>query len=186
MNKDMIKKNKGHHVLLVPPAYRLDRYGFELPAVTDDDWWLIESVEDDGVTIKDPRSGHFRLLGYDHIYKYTSDGVKAGASRGLLSLHVQLTVQANDVRVTPNARPGEPVPPKKPEVHELEVDLNWPDKSGLQKRLASEGYTLGWTHRARGNGLIASGTHERVMEADGRGGFSTFKTPDGMILLQYR
>ena len=48
----MIKRNVGHHVLLVPQAYRLDKYGFEVPPGTDDDWWLIESVEDAGVTIR--------------------------------------------------------------------------------------------------------------------------------------
>jgi hypothetical protein len=185
MKKDMIKKNVGDHVLLVPQAYRLDKFGFEVRPVRDDDWWLIESVEDEGVTIREPGTGHGRLLGYDHIKSYASDGVLAGAKRGQLLLNVQVTVQGNDVRITPTPRPGEPVPPKTPQVHEQEVDLSWPDTGGLQKRLVTQGYELGWTHRARGNGLIANGTHERVMEPDGHGSWTTFRTRDGMILIKF-
>ena len=114
MNKDMMKKNVNAHVLLIPPACRLDHIGLESKTTVDDDWWRVESVEDDGVKISDPRTGHFRTLGYDHIYKFTSDGTKDGAARGFLSLHVQMFVQGNDVRVVPNARPGEPVPPTRP------------------------------------------------------------------------
>jgi hypothetical protein len=33
MKKDMIKKNVGDHVLLVPQAQRLDKHGFVLAAV---------------------------------------------------------------------------------------------------------------------------------------------------------
>lgn len=183
MNKEMLRKSVGHHVLLVPPAYRLDRRGFVLAPVTDDDWWLVESVSDDGVTIKDPRTGHFRLLGFDHIKDYTTDGVKAGAKRGQLLLKVQVTVQGNDVRITPNARPGESVPPKTPEVNEQEVTLSWPNTNGFCKRLVAEGHSLHWTDRARANGLIANGAHERVMEPDGRGGFRTFTTRPRMILI---
>jgi hypothetical protein len=87
MNRNMMKKNVHSHVLLQPPAYRLDHNGFEVMAV-EDDWWLVQEITDEGVTISDPRSGHFRLLGYDHIQKFTSDGMKQGAKRGFLTLLV--------------------------------------------------------------------------------------------------
>jgi hypothetical protein len=108
MNKDMMKKNVGSHVLLQPPAYHLDHNGLEVKLVIDDDWWLVQNVTDDGVTISDPRTGHVRLLGYDHIQKFTSDGVKSGSKRGFLTLLVQVYVQGNEVRVMPT-RPGEPL-----------------------------------------------------------------------------
>jgi hypothetical protein len=85
MNKEMMKRNVSSHVLLQPPAYRLDHNGFAVKAV-EDDWWLVQEVTDEGVTISDPRTGHFRLLGYDHIHRFTSDGVKQGAKRGFLTL----------------------------------------------------------------------------------------------------
>lgn len=90
MKKDMVKRNLGDQVLLVPQAYRLDKYGFEVRPVREDDWWLIESVEDEGVTIREPGTGHCRLLGYDHIKSYPSDGVKADVKRGQLLLNVQV------------------------------------------------------------------------------------------------
>jgi len=116
----MMKKNVHAHVLLQPQAYRLDQNGFVVKPAVDDDWWLIQSVTDDGVTISDPRTGHFRLLGYDHIQKFTSDGIKNGARRGFVTLLVQLYVQGIDVRILPT-RPGEPLPPSQPKV----VEKRW-------------------------------------------------------------
>lgn len=186
MNKDMMKKNVNAHVLLVPPACRLDHNGLELKATVDDDWWRVESVDDDGVKISDPRTGHFRTLGYDHIYKFTSDGTKNGAVRGFLSLHVQVFVQGNNVRVVPNARPGEPLPPRQPEIVEKMVDIGYPAASGIQQRLESHGYTLGWTRPERVNGLIDLEGYEGVVEGDARGRLATFRTRDGLVLLKRR
>jgi hypothetical protein len=91
MNKTMMKKNIGAHVLLIPPAYRLDRNGFELKAM-DDDSWFVQDVTDEGVTISDSM-GYRKTLAYDHVYKFTSDEPKNGVRRGFLTLHVQLIVQ---------------------------------------------------------------------------------------------
>lgn len=179
-----MKKNVGSHVLLVPPACRLNGEGFEIAGV-EDDWWLVQSVTDDGVTISDPRTGHFRLLGYDHVYKFTSDGTRNGTARGFLSLHVQLIVQGNDVRVVPNARPGEPVKPKEPEVRPQVVQISYPDTSGMQAALAAQGFTLGWARADRAHGLKKEG-HEEVLEPDGRGGYFSLRTRDGLVLLKHR
>lgn len=184
MNKDMMKKNVGSHVLLVPPACRLNKDGFELAAV-EDDWWLVQSVADDGVTISDPRTGHCRLLGYDHIYKFTSDGTRKGPARGFLSLHVQLTVQGSDVRVVPNARPGEPVKPREPEVRPQVVQIGYPDTSGMQAKLTAEGFTIGWARAERVHGLKKEG-YEEALEPDGRGGYVALRTRDGLVLLKHR
>jgi len=186
MNKDMMKKNVHAHVLLQPPACRLDANGFEVKITVSDDWWLIQSVEDDGVIIADPRTGHFRLLGYDHIQKFTSDGVKAGAKRGYLTLHVQIFVQGNDVRVVPNARPGESVPAKTPAVVEKTVEFQYPNITGLAAQLTGEGWDLGWVRSDQVESRIAVGGWQIVLEPDSYGGLSRFRTRDGLVLLKRR
>lgn len=110
MNKDMMKKNVHARVRLLPTACRLDHNGLELPPIEDE--WIVRAVSDEGVEISNPRTSHVRMLGYDHIYKFTTDGSTGGFRRGFLSLHVQLIIQGNEVRILPNARPGEPVRPE--------------------------------------------------------------------------
>jgi hypothetical protein len=108
MNKDQMKNNVGKRVLLQPPARRVRMDG-SVQAAEPDDWWLIEEVTPSGVKLSDPSTGHFRVLGHDHIQKFTSDQPRDGFERGFLTLHVQLVVQGNGVDVVPNARPGESV-----------------------------------------------------------------------------
>jgi hypothetical protein len=182
MNKDMMKKNVHSHVLLQPPAYRLDHNGFEVNAVVDD-WWLVQEVADAGVTISDPRSGHFRLLGYDHIQKFTSDGMKQGAKRGFLTLLVQLYVQGNDVRVLPT-RPGEPLPPPRPVVADKIVELSYPTASGIQQRLEARGYALSWVRPERVGSIELKGG-QAVVERDAKGMLATFRTREGLVLVRH-
>lgn len=108
MNKDQMKNNVGKRMLLQPPARRLELDGSIQPPPSDD-WWLVEDVTSDGVKISDPKTGASRVLGYDHIQKYTSDLPLDGYARGFLTLLVQLVVQGGMVQVIPNARPGESV-----------------------------------------------------------------------------
>jgi hypothetical protein len=108
MNKDQIKKNVGDHVQLVPAAHRLGEHGPLAPKL--EDMWVILEVNDAGVRISSLLTRHQKTLGFDHIYKFTSDGRVNGVARGFLSLHVQLMVHNEEVRLIPNARPGEPVP----------------------------------------------------------------------------
>ena len=111
MKKDQLTKNIGHWVRLIPIAHRLDNRGHPLPQL--DDEWRIESVNDDGVRLSLPRTGHGRTLGFDHIHHYTSDRVERGMHYGFLTLNVQLAIQGNDVHVTPT-RPGEALTPRIP------------------------------------------------------------------------
>jgi len=111
MNKEQLKKNVGDFVRLIPIAHRLDGKGHPLPQI--DDEWRIESVTDDGVRLFLARTGHGRTLGYDHICEYTSDRIERGVKYGFLTLRVQLSIQGNNVNVTPT-RPGVPVPPRIP------------------------------------------------------------------------
>ena len=108
MNKDQMKNNVGKRLLLQPPARRLELDG-SIQAPPSDDWWLVEDVTSDGVKNSDPKTGASRVLGYDHIQKYTSDLPLDGYARGFLTLLVQLVVQGGTVQVIPNARPGESV-----------------------------------------------------------------------------
>lgn len=109
MNKDQMKNNVGKRVLLQPAARRLHSDG-SVEAPPPDDWWLIEEVTPAGVEISDPGTGLHRVLGYDHIQKFTSDQSRDGFERGFLTLHVQLIVHRDAVDLLPNARPGESVP----------------------------------------------------------------------------
>jgi hypothetical protein len=71
------------------------------------------AAPDDGVRLFRPRTGHGRLLAFDNICEYTKDRVERSMHYAFLTLKVQLSVQGNDVHVTPT-RPGVPVPPTIP------------------------------------------------------------------------
>jgi hypothetical protein len=177
------KKNLHAHVLLVPAAHRLDEYGFELPAI-DDPWWLIEEVTDVGITISDPRSGHVKALTYDQLHKWTNDTSIKAAKRGLLSLHVQLTVQGNAVSVMPNARPSEPVPVKQPQVVEKLVEFGYPVASGIQQRYKTQGYELKWCRPEYVHTKVDIDGCAIVIEPIAPGRLSTFRTRDGQVLIK--
>lgn len=103
-----MKNNVGKRVRLQPPARR-QRSDGSVEAAAPDDYWLVEDVSPSGVTISDPRTGISRVLGYDHVQKFTSDQPRDGFERGFLTLHVQLIVRGNVIDVVPNARPGDSV-----------------------------------------------------------------------------
>lgn len=111
MNKEQLRKNVNDWVRLRPIAHRIEASGRRLPQL--DDEWRIEAVTHDGVRIFLPRTGHGRLLGFDHICEYTSDRIERGMKYGFLTLKVQLSIQGNDVHIIPT-RPGIPVPPRAP------------------------------------------------------------------------
>ncbi len=106
MNKDMIKKMLYHRVRIRPIAKELQGT-IELPEV--DDEWIIEQISGNGVTINNPRTRHSKLIGFDHIYHYTSDPSKDydGLKHGFLTLTVQLYIAGLYVNIEPiilNAR----------------------------------------------------------------------------------
>lgn len=111
MNKQMLRKNVNDWVRLRPIAHRLQGTGHPLPQI--DDVWRIESVSDEGVRIALPRTGHGRLLQFDQICEFTSDRMEKGVKYGFLTLKIQLSIQGNDVHVTPT-RPGVAAPPRIP------------------------------------------------------------------------
>jgi hypothetical protein len=178
MNLDRIKKSVGHRVQLVPAACRLDQYGREL--LPDDGVWMVEKVTEAGVHITNPRTGHFTLLGHDHIHHFTSDPMASqnGVSHGFFMLNVQLFLQGTSVRVTPNGRPGGKVAPEPPRIRETVVDLRFPVDSGLQARLNSLGYEIAWCLEPRFARLTELEGWERVLEPDGSGGYVSYRLKD--------
>lgn len=183
MNKDMMKRNVGVHVLLQPPAIYLDENGLEAKQPTEPERWRVEDVTDEGVKISNLRSRHYRVLGYDHIKNFASDGVVAGTRRGFLILVMQPYIQGNDVTLVPTRTPGEPVHPPPP-VNRL-VDSNYPTVSGIQQRLVSQGYGIRWCKPERVGSLEAQGWR-LVAERDTHGVLSTFRRADGQVLVKVR
>ena len=150
MNLDRIRKAIGERVQLRPPAIPLDEVGAGLPSA--DDAWLIDSVSDDDVRITNARTGHFTHLGKDHIHHYTTnpdETRRTGVPHGFFVLNVQVYLQGPRLRVTPCAKPGEPVLPSVPAISELEVDLSYPADSGLQAQLAAAGFRIAWARESR-------------------------------------
>lgn len=178
MNLDRIKKSVGHRVNLVPAACRLDEYGRELPPI--DDVWTIEDVTDAGVRIANPRTGHFTILGNDHIHHFTSNPARSqdGVPHGFFMLNVQLFLQGASVRVTLNSRPGGKVAPEPPRIREAIVDLRYPTDSGLQARLNSLGYEIRWCLETRVARLTELEGWELVIEPEGEGGYVSYRLKD--------
>ena len=174
MNWDQMKKNVHARVQLSPTPHRLDEYGRKLPSIADD--WIIEEVSADGVRIKNSRTHHTTTLGKDHIYDYVSnpDRSKGGIKHGFLTLKVQIFLNANDLWMTPTARPGEPVEPPPVTIVERWVDAGYPARSGLQVRLEGAGYSVAWAHDERLPELELQGW-ELVIERDAAGVLTRFR-----------
>ena len=100
MNKDKLRQNIYYRVRLRPIPKRF-KGSVELDPI--DDEWIIEQVTDAGVTIKNMRTDHSKLLGFDHIHHYTSDPSRDfdGFKHGFLTLTVQLSLDGILVRVDP-------------------------------------------------------------------------------------
>jgi hypothetical protein len=152
MNLDQLKKSVGFRVQLVPIACRLDEHGFELPQIDDD--WIIEDASPAGARIRNTRTDHVTVLAPDHIHHYTSNPGRSrgGLTYGFFTLLIQIYLQGPNLRITPNPKPGERVPPNVPQIVEKWVDLNYAFDSGLLKKLQDEGYAVRWAidkHLAR-------------------------------------
>jgi len=100
MNKDKLRKNLNAWVQLRPVARRFDA-ATELEKIDDD--WRIEEANNSGVKIKNIRTGHATVLGYDHIHHFTSNPDKEfdGLKHGFLSLNVQIFINASELRIEP-------------------------------------------------------------------------------------
>ena len=104
MKKDQIAENEGHVVQVRPLARRPTPDG-DLPALDDD--WIIDRVDDKGVYLRNLRTGHSPLLGYDQIHSYLSNPIRDVGERkhGFLQLRIQLILHPDRVCVAP-LQPG--------------------------------------------------------------------------------
>ncbi len=120
MNWNQFQKNIGMRMLIEPPACRLSNAGHVLPESHDE--WLIESVSDDIVKMRNLTSDHVAELGKDHIYSYHSDPSRTtdDIRAGFLSLKVQVFMQGQKTWVRPNSRPGESVAPSNRSHHQVQ------------------------------------------------------------------
>jgi hypothetical protein len=107
MKKDQIKKNLYYRVKLRPITKRFNN-DTEIERFDDD--WVIESILDEGVRIKNTRSDYTTILGYDHIHSYMSDPNRNydELKHGVLVLNVQLCIDISRRKVSfePTERPG--------------------------------------------------------------------------------
>jgi len=168
MNWDQMKKNLHARVQLRPTPHRLDEYGIKLPPSDDD--WLIQEVSGEGVRIKNLRTDHTTTLGKDHIYDYVSnpDRSQGGVKHGFLTLKVQVSLKANNLSITPTARPGETVDPAPVEIVEKWVGADYPARSGLKAKLEAAGCSVAWAWDTKLADLGLNGW-QVVIEPDAQG-----------------
>lgn len=79
MNRKKLQEMRYHQVRFRPIARRFDAIG-ELEL--EDDRWLINHAGDDGLSVKNVRTGHSFDLPYDYIHHFQSD--IGGGKRGFL------------------------------------------------------------------------------------------------------
>jgi len=107
MQKSALKKNSNSWVKIRPVAKRfVGKNGVPLPPV-DDQWSMV--VQDDGVSISNPHTGHGTVLAFDQIHHWGSDPA-SGARCGMLTLNTQVNFGGYSLWVEPTFRPGEALP----------------------------------------------------------------------------
>ena len=141
MNKDKLVRCVGQHVRLRPMALRHDGVR-GLPQLDDD--WRVDMVEDKGVWLRNIRTDHRVLLGYDHIHHYTSDPARqlGGQQYGFLQLNVQIILHGIHADI-------EPLDPREraatAEITDKWVSPAYPDKAGITTELRDQGYDVYWS-----------------------------------------
>jgi hypothetical protein len=178
VNFDRIKKSVGTRLQLLPPAILLDDVGRNRG--TYDNVWILDAVEDNDVRIS-TSTGHFTLLGKDHVHHYTSnpnESRQAGVEHGFFTLNVQIYIQGNKVKILPLARPGEPNQTAPETIEEMLVDFRFPQDSGLQARLEAGGYKVAWAGESRLARLVNLEGYVVVVERMANGGLTSFRLKD--------
>lgn len=99
MNKDQLIKNVGILVRLRPISRSRGPLGDDLAGM--DDEWLIQKVEEQGVSLSNIRTGHLALLGFDHIHSYISNPMDnaGGRKHGFLQLRVRMCLHGKQLEI---------------------------------------------------------------------------------------
>lgn len=105
MNKHKLRDSLYYRVRIWPTAWRVTPAGVWLPIIDDD--WIVSATDPRGiVTISNPRTGHFAILGADrvHHFEYEPHRDGDGLKHGLFELHTQLVLSGNNVFYLPRSR----------------------------------------------------------------------------------
>lgn len=187
VNLEMLKGNVGWRMQLAPQAIHLDELGRELPGKNED--WIIRTVTADEVRLDEATiMGYTVALGADYVQSFTSNpsrSVLGGLQYGFLKLTMQMYIPRDKpIWFQPCVRPGERLPPPTVQIRELSVDLHYPEKAGIQARLMSTGYQVGWARLSQLPRRELDGW-EVVIEKDNQGRPSSFCVRDPRDTLVY-
>jgi hypothetical protein len=184
MNWDMMKKNVGRIFRLAPTERRLTMSGRRQPDRIYD--WNLTDTTGDILVLENISTGHILKLGKDYIFGYGTDAERGG-QYGYLTLKCQVFLQGREVKIVPNARPGEPVdPPAIVEPIDKVVDFNYPTNSGITADLKAKGYTVVWCRESRVADQTDNGNYEIVVVDDREGLPTRFRLktrPEDSVLL---
>lgn len=99
MNFTQLKKSVGIRVKLRPAACSRDATGV---LVETDDEWLIESVDKNGIQLRNMRTGHYPRLHSDHVNHFTTaPQLPDQLMRGFLELTVRIELRGDNVIIEP-------------------------------------------------------------------------------------
>ena len=112
VTKTKLAKCIHHRVRLRPPARRF-RGVTELRIMDDD--WLVQEVEDQEVRIRNIRTDHVALLGFNQIGAYVADPKREfdGLRHGFLELKVQLFLRGPELTIEPRPSSAKSPAPRK-------------------------------------------------------------------------
>ena len=99
MNRQMLKRAEGKRLRLRP--FARGAHGQPL----DDDWTIALNADADYATLTNTRSGQKVVIGFDHVYSYTSDPAQCD-NCGFLTM-------LSEIQTTPEGQmTAEPIPPR--------------------------------------------------------------------------
>lgn len=112
VTKTKLAKCIHHRVRLRPPARRF-RGVTELRIMDDD--WLVQEVEEDQVRIRNIRTDHVAVLGFNQISDYVTDPKREfdGLRHGFLELKVQVFLRGPELVIEPRPSAAKTPAPKK-------------------------------------------------------------------------
>ena len=190
MNRDQLKKNVGRRVKIQPAAIHLDALGRERPTRNED--WTVVDVTDDEVRIEEdavtPLTTRF---GIDAVASFTSDpsrSVGDGKQYGFLLLKVQMYIQGDVITFASCLRPGERLPPPAVQIVDRRVGIGFARETGLEKRMAINGFRLYWAKLSSIAQLEREGW-EILLEPDEHGILTRYHVstrPENQVLMRTR
>ena len=112
VSKTKLAKCIQHRVRLRPPARRF-RGVTELRIMDDD--WLVQDTDDEQLRIRNVRTDHIAVLGFNQINEYVADPKREfdGLRHGFLDLKVQVFLRGPELAIEPRPSAVKVAAPKK-------------------------------------------------------------------------